>query len=55
MTVSNAVINSEILPVHIINNAYYRKLRVHVINNDKLLITSLTGLSTGRYEFMVLV
>ena len=45
MTVSiiyNAVINSENPPVHVIDNAYYKKLPVHVINNDKLLIISST-------------
>ena len=45
MTVSiiyNDVINSENPPVHVIDNAYYKKLPVHVINNDKLLIISST-------------
>jgi hypothetical protein len=45
MTVSiiyNAVINSENLPVHVINNVFYKKLPVHVINNDKLLIKCMT-------------
>jgi hypothetical protein len=47
MTVSiiyNAVINSENLLVHVINNVYYKKLPVHIINNDKLLIKCATDL-----------